>query len=410
MFNDRTLRQLRVSREQFFADGNGLYIRVTPKGKKTFVYRTQKGGKSRWKVLGHYPAMTLLEARNRAAAATGKGFVVPTIGEIFKEYLPRLRQHYRRPYEPERRLTVDVLPRIGQLRVDEVTRRTLSELLQVIVKRGSPVQANRTIPNLRHFFGYCVERGWLEHSPAEGITKKSVGGRERTSSVGLSETELVELIEVLLTERFHPKTRLALGLLLLTGTRSDEVLSVDAAEIAGAWWTIPAERTKSFRTHKVYLSPQSRNLLETAFRYFGVKPFDGMKNQTLAQAIRRTRFSRKFTPHKFRHTMATQLTNMGVAPHITEKMLNHKLEGVFEVYNHAEFLPERRAAWRLWGAYLAKLRRQHAHRMVHTGVVRADGHHADVGPLHRGAGGAADRRDPGPDSRSGTLPDHKPAI
>ena len=380
MFSDRTLRQLRVTKERFFADGDGLYIRVTPKGKRTFVYRSQAGGKSRWRVLGHYPTMSLLEARNRVAAGTK--VLVPTGAEAFKEYLPRLRQHYKRPGEVERRFRADILPAVGAKRVDTVTRNDCSDLLLTIVGRGSKVAANRTLTDVKNFFAYCLERGWRNDNPAVGITKRSVGGGEKPVPRNLQEAELSILINELRRGRFRPRTRLVLALLLCTGTRASEVLGVSRNEVAklstGWWWHVPGHRTKNGREHKVYLSPQSRALFRLAFRHFGVTPFAGMKHNPLSRAIGRLPIRPPASPHKFRHTMATRLTDMGVAPHITEKMLNHRLGSMFEIYNHSEFLPERRAAWRLWGAYLAKLRRQHALRRavrpVHAAGVSGEVH------------------------------------
>jgi hypothetical protein len=54
--------------------------------------------------------------------------------------------------------------------------------------------------------------------------------------------------------------------------------------------------------------------------------------------------------------MATWLAENEVAPHVIEKLLNHALGGVMAVYNRAEYLPDRRAAWLLWGRYLSSLR------------------------------------------------------
>jgi hypothetical protein len=56
--------------------------------------------------------------------------------------------------------------------------------------------------------------------------------------------------------------------------------------------------------------------------------------------------------------MATKLSDAGVAPHVIEKMLNHRMEGVMAVYNRAEYLPERKAGWILWGNVVAAVRRE----------------------------------------------------
>jgi integrase len=143
---------------------------------------------------------------------------------------------------------------------------------------------------------------------------------------------------------------------MTTGQRPSEVLGIRDTEVSRAWWAIPAERTKARRAHTVYLAPQARWLLKTAFRRYGRDPFKGVKHQVLAKAV--SRLGLGFTPHDLRRTMSTRLADLGVQPYIIEKMLNHQMEGVWAVYNRAEYLPERREAWRLWGRTLANLRRR----------------------------------------------------
>lgn len=364
MFTDRTLKYLQVTKDKFVADGGGLYVRVTVTGKKTFVYRTQVGGTSRWRVLGHYPTMSLLQARNRAAQMATKGFVLHTVAEAYTEYLPTLRRAYDEPEQVESRFKRDILPQLGARRLLDVDRAAVSEVLQKIVDRGSPVAANRTLPDLKHFFAWCVERGWLEKDPALGITRKSVGGRERGKRRTLSFEELQRFIPELRGTRLALKTRLALALILLTGQRPSEVLEFHVAQLqpGGYWWFVPAAHTKTKDAdQKVYLSSLARHLLKLAIQQFGKRPF-GFHHTTLSQAVRRLKWDPPFTPHDLRRTMSTRLADLGVAPHVVEKMLNHKMEGVMAVYNRAEYLPERRAAWRLWGAKLAQLRR---HREAH---------------------------------------------
>lgn len=361
MFSDRTLRQYKVSKESFISDGDGLWVRITPAGKKTFVVRSDRGGKTRWKVIGYYPTMTLLEARNRASDAKGRGFVRRTVQEAYLEYKTLLRRTYASWEEIDRRFESDLLPVLGDKSVDRVTRVDCSEAIQVIVARGSRVAANRTLADLKHFFTWCVERGWMEVNPADKITRRSAGGRERPKERALSTQELGRLISDLQV-RFSLRTRLALALLLATGQRPSEVLGIQDTEIKGTWWTIPAERTKPKRAHKVYLSPQARAILRLA----GSRPFRGLTHRTLDRAVMRLGWDIPFTPHDLRRTMATRLTDLGTNPIVIEKMLNHRLEGTMAVYNVAEFLPERREAWRLWGRHLAQLRRQHAQNIRRT--------------------------------------------
>lgn len=354
MVTERWLRTLRVPQEKFFALGDNLYLRATPRGKRTFLFRTQTGGSSRWKVLGHYPHLGLLEARNQASKAAQQGALTFTVSQAYTEYSPHLRRTYASWEEINRRFEKDVLPEIGAKALDQVTKRDGSDLLQKIVARGSRVAANRTMADLKHFFDYCVDRGWLQGSPVAGIKRKSVGGREKSRERALSWKELEAFLSL---ERFLPATRVALQLILFTGQRPGEVLGYDERERQGVWWVIPGTRTKSKRPQKVYLSPQARHLFRLATQAWGARPFK-FDHRTLDRAVARLNWTPPFTPHDLRRTMATRLADLGVAPHVVEKMLNHQMEGAMAVYNRAEYLPERQAAWRLWGAKLAQLRRK----------------------------------------------------
>jgi hypothetical protein len=53
--------------------------------------------------------------------------------------------------------------------------------------------------------------------------------------------------------------------------------------------------------------------------------------------------------------MASRMGDLGIAPHVIEKCLNHALDGILRVYQPQEYLPEREAAYERWGAELARL-------------------------------------------------------
>lgn len=356
MLTDKQLRAAKANgKTQYLHDGGGLYLRVTPAGYKTFILRVRRLSKYSWLALGPYPDMSLAEAREKAVEVNTQGAPAQmTVAQAAEQYMQYVKKHYKRPDLIEDRLTRDVIATIGAKKLHSVTKRDISEVLQAIVDRGSPVQANRTLADIKHLFAYCTEKGWVSSDPTQGITRKYVGGREKPKKRNLSWDEIKEFIHVLYTRRFDEQTKIALGLLLVTGQRPSEVIGIHAAEIRGVWWTIPKERIKTGRLedaedHKVYLSPQARQLIKR-----WTKP--DYDHRTLDRAV--SRIGMGFTPHDLRRTMASRLGDLGVMPHVTEKMLNHKMEGVMAVYNHAEYLPERRSAWRLWGIHLARIRRE----------------------------------------------------
>ena len=83
-----------------------------------------------------------------------------------------------------------------------------------------------------------------------------------------------------------------------------------------------------------------------------------------AYAVAPCAFARRILD--LRRTFGTKLAELGVLPHIVERLLNHKLgtlsnrsEGVVtavaEVYNRATYMPEMRDAVRTWEARLSSL-------------------------------------------------------
>lgn len=358
MLTDRFIKALRpTSKHQFVADGNGLYLRVQPTGTKTWVYRSRLGGKARWLSLGNYPTLSLLDARRKALELAGSELPENVTFEFaYAEYFKRVAStQYTRPDIVEQRVKANLLPNLRTRALSGITRAELTSLLHTIVDRGAPVMANRTLTDAKHIFNYAVSRGWLNENPAERITRKIVGGKEKPRDVVLSFEAIQSFLKALYEETRGPwgmtvPTAGALYLCLLTGQRASEVLWLVENWAGEKMITLPAKITKISRTHKIQLSVQAI----VALRFLRGQPVP-KDHRVLSHALRR--IDAGFTPHDLRRTMATRLSDLGVAPHVIEKMLNHQMTGVMAVYNRAEYLPERAAAWALWGRKIAGLRR-----------------------------------------------------
>lgn len=52
--------------------------------------------------------------------------------------------------------------------------------------------------------------------------------------------------------------------------------------------------------------------------------------------------------HDLRRTCKTKMAELGVAPHVSEKILGHKLTGMLVVYDQYDYIPEQQAAAELW--------------------------------------------------------------
>lgn len=58
------------------------------------------------------------------------------------------------------------------------------------------------------------------------------------------------------------------------------------------------------------------------------------------------------TPHDLRRTMRSKLSEIGIPPMIAEKVLNHKIPGIINVYDRHDYLEEKREALQKWSDYL----------------------------------------------------------
>jgi integrase len=349
MLTDKEIRGLKPSDKDIqIADGNGLYLRVHKSGRKQFLLRTRIGGKAKYHILGEYPNLGLAEARKAAVNFDASPVdEVVTVDKVFTDFYKHVKRRYKNPHTVEYKYQKIIAPRLAHKPIKSVTRAEVAKLLQEIVDRGSPIMANRVLTDIKLLFNFAVEQGHLEFNQLQPLTKKSVGGREKPRTKVLSVDEIKELLLDLMTPRLDYRTRTALAVALLTGLRISEVINIGKGKVVGHW--LHQEDNKSDRLHKVYLTPQVRALLK-------VSTTEVSDYRVIDRAVKRMGVS--WTPHDFRRTMTTYLNDMGVMPHVTEKMLNHRMEGVMAVYNHAEYLPERQQAWKAWGNYIWKLRRE----------------------------------------------------
>lgn len=353
MLTDKELRGLKpTDKDQFISIGKKVYLRVHLSGRKEFLFRD----KSKWYHLGDYPNLGLAEARKAAMNFQ----VMPeetetaqyTVDKVFADFYKHVKRNYTVPETVKYKYEKEIGPAFGSRDIRTIKRVEVAKMLDTIVDRGSPIMANRVLTDIKLLFGFAVDRGIMEDNVLLPLTKKSVGGKENKRSKYLSVDEIKDLLIEFTIPKMDYRTRAALALALLTGQRASEVLGISKAQIHGKWWHIPANQkgNKNKKLHKVYLSPQARLVLKIV-----PPPYVG-DHRVMARALKRKGVS--YTPHDFRRTITTHLNNMGVMPHVTEKMLNHTMEGVMAVYNHAEYLPERRQAWIAWGNYVWQLRRE----------------------------------------------------
>ncbi len=339
---ETTIRKLRnPDKEKLIGDERGLYLRCYPSGRRSWLYRSRKGGSWKTRNLGEWPGVSLAEARTKAAALDKR--VLPdsvTFGDLLDEW-------FQRRIEPRYKVTKNIMVYVGKGKAEagktplpQLTTKRLTDIL-VEYAEAAPVAANRCLSNWKLALKYAVERGYIERSPLENTTAAVAGGEEKSRDRVLTDDE----IRALWSDP-HDHAPL-LKFLLLTGLRISEAQAATVTELDGDTLHIP--ENKSSRPHWVHLPPLALELVAGRADHL----FD-LCSPTAVQA-RLKRKNTGWTPHDLRRTFATRLAGLGVDPLVVEKMLNHTLGGVLATYNRHTYDAERKAASVLWASEVRRI-------------------------------------------------------
>jgi integrase len=379
----------------------GLMLRVrktsTRGTVREFRFRYKFKGRTGVITLGHFPWLSLADARARAqrfrdllqeginprsalnrAGSRTVAVDIPAAGNshnvaaLIKDFTERhLRKRRKRPEYAERILQKE-LADWSHRDARTIKPREVIELLDAIVERPAPVMANRVAGLLSQMFRYGIHRQIVETSPVQLLFRP--GGTERPRQRALDDQELASLLDNVdeATKRAK-RTGIAIRLILLTAVRRSELTGARWSELdleaKAPVWDIPAERTKTGVGFAVPLTPpaveQFRRLKRLAGRRLWVLPAEtgdgAMDPRLLTRSIARhlkTFAEHKvgaFTLHDLRRTVRTGLAKLGTRPDIAERCLNHAQPGIIATYDTHHYLEEKRDALTQWANHLQAL-------------------------------------------------------
>lgn len=381
----------------------GLYLVLQPSGHRSFALRFRGlDGKPQKLVLGPFdPAgetdsepvvghpLTLASARRLAAELNrerlrGKDIRAKkevssiTFSQVAQEFVrEHVMKRNRRGKQVARLLGVDgdimtkggLCSRWSAKAITEVTAGDVYEVVQEARQRGVPGMAARTQgpseARARHLhgalsalFGWAHKHRKVTVNPCRDVHPPEPGtSRDRV----LAEAELVRVWEACgsLGEPFGT----AIRLLVLTGSRLNEVAGMRRSEINGDVWMLPADRSKNKRPHALPLPPLALELLasipDTGDLFFSTNGRTAVSGWSKVK-VRLDKLSgvEGWRLHDIRRTAATGMASIGVAPHIVEAVLNHvsgAKAGVAGIYNRAAYGPEKRAALDVWADHVQAL-------------------------------------------------------
>ena len=180
----RAIEAVAVKARTDFTDPNtkGLMLRVTPHGAKTWaiLYNRKGDGKKRRVTLGQFPALSLAAARELAEAKKVQIRAGVDPAALLTEYkrantvdqlLDLFLEKHQRPdaaWTPEckRIFNKDVRPLIGRIKLPDLNRGHVRQVIEVVRDRGATVTVNRMLAALRRAFSWAVSKDLLAVNPA----------------------------------------------------------------------------------------------------------------------------------------------------------------------------------------------------------------------------------------------------
>jgi len=372
-----------------YADGGNLYLRIAPGGSKGWIFRFTLHGKTRDAGLGSFPTISLATARDQAeklrkllidgidpiearkaerAAVRAESEQAVTFEECARAYISSHEVGWRNEkHGAQWRSTLKtyVYPVIGQLPVKAVDTTHVMQILEPIWRSKSET-ASRIRGRIEVILSWAKVRGYrdgenparwrghLDHLlPAKGKVRRVI------HHPALPYPEIPAFMK-LLREQEGFAAR-ALEFLILTASRTNETLRATWDEIDWdlALWTIPAERMKGGRDHRVPLTSRALQLVSemsdiklNEFVFPGMKPGRPLSDMSLLMLLRRIGYGH-VTAHGFRSTFRDWTAECtSFSGDAAELALAHAVPNPVEAaYRRRDMLAKRQQLMSEWGQY-----------------------------------------------------------
>ncbi len=390
--SDAKIRSLTSSEKPFkVADFDGLYLFVKVSGSKSWRFKYRIGGKEKLMVFGNYPSIGLAQARSardaaRSQVANGldpsevKKQVSQVEGEARAQTFERVAASFLAKITTEGRAAATLIKYdwilgmvnadIGNKPIAEITAPMVLGCLRKVESKGNYQTAKRMRSIIGSIFRYAIATGVAENDPTYVLRGALIQHKSTPRAAITDKAALGGLMRSIEGFEGQLTTRIALELLAIVVTRPGELRHAKWAEfdLEAAIWSIPAERTKMRKPHRVPLPGRALELLRQLHSLTGNgellfpsirtvrKP---ISENTLNGALRRMGFTgEEMTSHGFRATFSTLANENGLwHPDAIERALAHlEVNKVRGVYARGEHWDERVRMADWWAGFLDEAR------------------------------------------------------
>lgn len=366
----------------------GLYLYVSESGARSWVLRVLVAGKRRHMGLGGFPDVPLVQAKEKARAAReaisqgvdpiqqrkaaanqlrASAITERTFQQAAEAFIDSHGDSWKNAKHRAQwtsTLETYAYPVMGSLSVRDVAQEHVLRALEPIWKTKTET-ASRLRGRIESVLDWATVRKFRTgENPArwKGHLDKLLPAPTKIQKVEHHRALPVSSMPAFMTQlrQRDGMSARALEFLVLCASRSGEVRGAVWSEIdlTSKVWTIPAERMKAKREHRVPLTEQTVELLKKLPRMSGVDlvfpaPRGGpMSDMTLTALLRRMEIDA--VPHGFRSSFrdwAGERTNY--PRDVAEQALAHTLESKVEAaYRRGDALEKRRAMMKDWAEFL----------------------------------------------------------
>lgn len=374
-------------------DRDGLSVRVSPKGKITFQMRFRYAGKAARLDIGSYPGIGLKQARAeclRLRAELEKGHdprivkklerldiqTAHTLKDLFGDWYESYgKTSKKNPIEIFRSFEIHAFPILGDLPAESLTLHHWLSVLEPLGK-AKPAIAERVLSNAKQMYHWARRRQLVDVNPIADITRRDLSIVRNVGERSLSDEELGQVLDGIEGSRLSQKNRLFLKLCIFYGCRNGEMRKAERShfDFDRMTWTVPPENHKlGKKTGKPIVRPIIPEImpwLDELFLLAGDSRFLFQKLRSSNDEPMGERTTLSFptnimvwlkkhrgvemvhwSMHDLRKTARTNWSQL-TQPHIAEIMLGHKLPGVWQVYDHHQYLDEQALAYKAWWSAL----------------------------------------------------------
>ena len=156
-------------------DQSGLALRVQTSGVKSWVLRVPQNGRIVDITLGHWPEVSLMQARAIARQKRKEFELEPcgsyTVRDAFRFWCSKKRGRISSYRDEKIRLEKYVISKIGSRQLDSITPPIVIKLMEPIEAEGHQSTVKRLLMRTREIFEMSINAGYLQSNPLAKITK-----------------------------------------------------------------------------------------------------------------------------------------------------------------------------------------------------------------------------------------------